>query len=119
MKTTKVYIEEAKNKLGIVSDYALSKRLGITKQAVGGYQSGTRVMDNYTAAKLAEALEINPLEVISAASAEREKDDKKREFWQKLARTSAAALVTIPLVFSELEPVEKSLNYQEYALCAV
>jgi hypothetical protein len=76
-------------------------------------------MDDYTAAQIANVLGINEIEVIATANAEREKDDKKREFWQKLARTSAAALVAIPLVFSELETVEKTVDYQEYALCAM
>ena len=91
MKSTVEYIKEAKDKLGISSDYALSKELGLTKQAISKYQTGERVMDDYTAAKIANVLEINPLEPIAAANAEREKDAAKVDFWRRLGSSSKAA----------------------------
>lgn len=85
MKTIK-YLEEAKKRLGIKSDYALAKNLGLKKQTVSGYTTGTRIMDDYTAARIAKIITINPLEVISAANAEREKDRRRREFWEAITK---------------------------------
>lgn len=99
MKSTVEYIKEAKSKLGISSDYALSKELGLTKQAISKYQAGERVMDDYTAAKIANVLEINPLEPIAAANAEREKDSQKADFWRRLATSGKAASLASLLIF--------------------
>lgn len=95
---TKDYLEEAKRKTGLVSDYALGKRLGITKQAMSGYATGNRIMDDYTAAKLAEVLGINALEVIAAANAEREKDSAKVAFWRRLGSSSKGATLAGVLI---------------------
>lgn len=67
-------------------------------------------MDDYTAAKIANVLEINPLEVIAAANAEREKHAEKREFWEKLAKMTATAAIAMPLFFGNFEEGIKSLN---------
>lgn len=83
------YINDAKKKMGIQSDYAFCKALQFSQPALSLYRNGKRIIDDYTAAKLAEILDINPLEVIAAANAEREKDLVRREMWLKLARTSA------------------------------
>lgn len=85
MKTTEKYLEAAKKKLGIESDYELAKRLGIQRTAVSNYRTGRSVMDDYTAAKIAQALDINPLTVIATANAEREKVTERRTFWLKIA----------------------------------
>lgn len=116
MKTIS-YIEEAKRRLGISTDYGIAKELGMTRGAFAHYKTGRRVIDDYTAAKLAELLKINPLEVIAAANAEREKDDRKREFWQKIASGAQAAVVGGTLVFSGLGAIEKPLdnNNMHYA----
>lgn len=97
MKTTLDYLSEAKQRLGLKSDYALAKELGISEGSIGHYRNGRRVLDDYTAAKLAEALEIDPLEVIAAANAEREKDEKKREYWGKIFEKCAAACLLIAI----------------------
>jgi transcriptional regulator with XRE-family HTH domain len=85
------YIEEAKEKLGVSSDYAIAKKLGISRQAFSQYKHGERIIDDYTAAKLAEVLGVEPIEVIAAANAEREKDSAKVEFWRRLAGGRQAA----------------------------
>lgn len=72
---TKEYLDAVKQKTGIDSDYKLAKLLNLTKQAISKYQLGNRVMDDYTAAKIAEVLEIPVIKVIADANAEREKDE--------------------------------------------
>ena len=97
MKSNK-YLDDAKKKLGIESDYALAKLTGISQEAVSRYRTGSRVMDDYTAAKLAEVLEIDPLEVIATANADREKDEERANFWRLLAKKRAAPIAAILLI---------------------
>lgn len=97
MKSIK-YLDDAKIKLGISSDYALAKLTGISQEAISQYRTGKRIMDDYTAAKLAEVLDIEPLEVIATANAEREKDETKANFWRILAKKKAAPMAVILLV---------------------
>ncbi len=79
------YLDKAKEKLGIQSDNGVSKHLGITRSAISNYRSGNYIMDDFTAAKIAEILEIDPLIVIAAANAEREKGER-REYWKKVSK---------------------------------
>ena len=72
------------------------------------------MIDDYTAAKVANVLDINPLEVIAAANAEREKDSQKAEFWRKLASGAQAAAVGSTLFFGGLTYSEEFLNNQHY-----
>lgn len=96
MNTIK-YLAKAKEKLGLKSDYALAKWLGITVGAVSHYQTGKRVIDDYTAARIAEALGVDPMEVIATANAEREKDEGRRDYWRKIFQK--ATLTSTLLIF--------------------
>lgn len=119
MNTIK-YIEMAKTKLKTGSNYGLSKATGISEQCLSRYKSGKGVMDDYTAAKIAEVLEISPLEVIAAANAEREKNSEKRKFWEKLARVTATAAIAMPLYFGNFsEEGICAYNSTSYTLCAI
>ena len=120
--TTNEYLDAAKKRLNVASDYALAKWLEIKPSRISEYRSGKHGMDNYTAARLANLLEINPLQVIADTNAEREKCDKRREFWQKLVKTQTCTTLVIVLLFSGLtvlhETVEHSQNIP-YAQCAI
>lgn len=100
MKTTLEYIDEAKQKLGLDSDNALSLRLGITRGAMSHYKKGRSTMDDYTCIQLAGILDIDPLEIIAAANHEREQDEEKKAFWANFRRqygrsTAAAVLLSV------------------------
>ena len=96
------YLDKAKEKLGIQSDNGISKHLGITRCAISNYRSGTSKMDDFTAAKIAEILEIDPLIVIAAANAEREKGER-REYWEKVSKRLGGIAAGF-LVFSTALP---------------
>lgn len=117
---TKEYLEAVKTKTGIDSDYKLAKLLNLTKQAISKYQLGNRVMDDYTAAKIAEVLEIPAIRVIADANAEREKDEKKRNYWEELARQSHAVALVMSLFLGGFM-VSDSIDAKspEYTLCAM
>lgn len=81
MKTTVDYLDEAKRCLGIESDYALSKRLDIRQSTISGYRAGRSHFDELTALKIAQACNIDPMEVIAAAAYERAKTPDVRDIW--------------------------------------
>lgn len=87
------YLDEAKKKLGAGSDYELDKMTGLGQSNIHRYRNGKSVMDDYSCAKIAEILELSPLEVIAAANAEREKDAQKRAFWEALREKAAGFAV--------------------------
>lgn len=120
MKSTLDYLNSAKKALGIESDYALAKWLGVTKQAVSSYKLGKSIIDDYAAAKIAEALNINALEVIAVANMEREKVSEKREFWRKIAVGSAALGIAILLADQSVIPNNyDGVMTEKYTLCAI
>lgn len=83
MRSSIEYLDEAKAKIGIESDYAFAKNIGITRGAMSNYRNKVSIMDDYTAAQVANILGIQAIIVIAAANAERERDDGKKDFWQK------------------------------------
>lgn len=87
MKTTRQYLAAVKAKLGISSDYALQKPLGLSKQGVS-YLANGGVMSTTTAAKVAELLELDPLKVIADAELER---GSSPELWKRIRAAAAIA----------------------------
>ncbi len=82
MGSTLQYLDEAKRKLHIQSDYALSKKLGCTTSTISNYRAGRSRMDDVMAVKVAEILEKNPLELLASLNLERAKDDEVKEVWK-------------------------------------
>src|SRR5690242_10323754 len=86
-KTTRQYLADVKRRLGISSDYALQKPLGLSKQGVSYLMNGG-VMSTTTAAKVAELLELEPIAVIADAELER---GSSPELWKRLRDAAAIA----------------------------
>lgn len=78
------YLAACKARLGIESDYALAKRLGVAQSSVSNYRTGRSRIDDDVALTIAEILQINPLEVIAAANAERAKTPEQKARWTAL-----------------------------------
>ena len=87
MKTTE-YLDAVKTRAALTSDYQLARLLGLEPSNITMYRKERRVMDDYTAARVAELLDIDELEVIAQANAEREKDAAKRAFWEHKAKAA-------------------------------
>jgi transcriptional regulator with XRE-family HTH domain len=81
---TMEYLAACKTRLGIESDYALAKALGVTQQAVSSYRSGNSKINDDVALSVAEILGINPLQVIAAANAERAKTPEAKARWSSV-----------------------------------
>jgi ribosome-binding protein aMBF1 (putative translation factor) len=96
MKNTIEYLEDAKEKLGVSSDYALAKKLEISRFAVSRYQAGQRVIDDMTATKIANVLGIDPFTVIAQANLEREKSEQGKKFWMDVLSRVATVAIALP-----------------------
>lgn len=71
MKTAAEYIDAIKTEHGIVSDYALAKRLGWSRARVSQYRTGLHHFDETGALQVAELLDLDPAEVLLDALASR------------------------------------------------
>jgi transcriptional regulator with XRE-family HTH domain len=84
MHTTTEYLDEAKARLNLPSDYALAKAIGATRQAISNYRNGKTAFDDTTALKVAELLEVDPAIVVSAAHAERARKPEEKAVWASI-----------------------------------
>lgn len=78
------YMQAVKTKLGIESDYALSKALQVTKQTVSRYAQGKGYFDDAVAVKVAELLQIHPGLVMLDMHRERAKTPAEQSIWQEI-----------------------------------
>lgn len=83
MKTSADYIEDLKTRHDLPSDGAAARMLGVTRQAVSNIKNRKDSFSDRTARKVAELLEIDPLEVVLSAHAERASDNDDRELWTR------------------------------------
>jgi len=81
---TTFFLDRAKHKLGVDSDYALAKALKMRASTISGYRAGRSRMDDDAAFKVAQILGIDPILPIAAANAERTKSPEMKEFWEGL-----------------------------------
>lgn len=91
------YLTACKTKLGIESDYALAKALGMTQSTISGYRAGRSRMDDDAALKVAAILGIDPLEPIAAANAERAKSPEMKAVWESLMKKVQASFESLLL----------------------
>lgn len=91
-------LDSAKAALGLPSDYALSKWLGVTRSMMSRYRCGKDHLGDEYALKIAEALKIHPGAVLAAIHAERSKRPAVKKAWEKIARqlgTAASVFFTV------------------------
>jgi len=83
MKTLE-YLDATKARLGLPSDYALAKRLEVTKETVSQLRSGKMQISDAMARKISEILGVSPIEVLIAKNAEKAKDPEIQAGWNAL-----------------------------------
>jgi transcriptional regulator with XRE-family HTH domain len=83
MKTTD-YLDSIQVKYSLASDYAISKILGISRQAISNYRSGRGSLDDTVALRAADLLEIEPGIVLLDMYIERTRVDKTRDVWRDI-----------------------------------
>ena len=75
-------LDEAQKKLGISSDYALSKHTGIKKEYISMYRAGKRTPDAYACSRLADAIGVDPMELLAEVEAATERNPERRAYWE-------------------------------------
>ncbi|MBR8137220.1 helix-turn-helix domain-containing protein [Burkholderia cenocepacia] len=97
MNATCNYLDLAKQKLGVQSDYALAKALGLRTTAISNYRSGRNHFDDATAIKLAHAIGLQPAELLAAMQVERAKTEETRAAWADLLEKISKGFRTLAL----------------------
>lgn len=95
------YLDAAKARLNIESDYELAKRLIARPNHIAEFRSGKRGITLDVAFKLAVVLEMDPAQVVADLESQREKNPTKRAFWDSfMSRAkSVSALICVTLAF--------------------
>lgn len=101
--TPSEYLDAAKRRMAIESDYELAKRLGISRSWIPSMRSGVRNVPLDVAFKLAITLALDPAEVVADLEQQREKNEKRREFWtgfmSRARQVAAVVLCTLAVSF--------------------
>ncbi|MFA7239884.1 MAG: helix-turn-helix transcriptional regulator [Sulfuricellaceae bacterium] len=74
------YAIKAKHK--ITSDYKLAEFLKLNRARISAYVKGKEWPNPYACMRIANALNLDPLEVLSDIESQSEKDEEKKEFWR-------------------------------------
>lgn len=95
------YLDAAKERLNIESDYELAKRFGVPNANIPGMRNGTRKVSIDVAFKLAIVLEKDPAQVVADLEGQREKNPTRRAFWSSFTSRarSVAVLICCTLAF--------------------
>lgn len=98
------YLDATKAQLNIESDYELAKRLEVGNGRIVAIRNGSRPIPVAMAFKIAITLELDPARVVADLEEQREKNPKRREFWQgflsRAVSSLAVLLVTLALSLS-------------------
>jgi len=102
MKTTVEYLDQVKAELGLPSDYALSKLLGLTHQSIQQYRSGRSSLGVETSMKVGEILGIDGHKVYADGQIERAKNAAVSDFWKSISEKFSESFKTLLLGASPL-----------------
>lgn len=86
------YMDALKQRLGITSDYALSKALGVSRQCVSRYSKGIGHFDEPVCRRVAELLDMHPGFVLLDMQRERASTEESRTLWAEIAAGFPALL---------------------------
>lgn len=89
------YLDAVKAQLNIKSDYELAKRLELPKQSIPGIRNGSRAIALEIAFKIAIALELDPAQVVADLEEQREKNEKRRDFWRSFLSRAPMLLAVL------------------------
>lgn len=76
------WLEKAKKKLKVESDYKLAKIIGIGNASIANIKKRNG-MDNYVASRIEDILEIERMTVIIDMEIQKAKTEAKKKYWQK------------------------------------
>jgi transcriptional regulator with XRE-family HTH domain len=81
MHTTVELLDAVKSRLGLSSDYAAAKALGVTRQRVSAWRNGRQTFEDEVCLRVAEILEVDPFPVMASVRIERIEEDERRSLW--------------------------------------
>lgn len=96
------YLDAAKARLNITSDYELAKRLELANGSLSGIRSGHRNIPLDVAFRLAITLELDPAQVVADLEAQREKNEKRRGFWRSFQSRAACTAAVLGITLASL-----------------
>lgn len=82
------YLDAAKEKLGLPSDYELTKRAGIPRNHISGIRSGKRAMPLELAYWIARTLGLDPGSVVADLGSQRTKNPERAEFLRSFVQST-------------------------------
>jgi hypothetical protein len=88
---TPEYLDAVRKKLGLPSDYALQKPLGLSKSQLSRYRTGLDSFSDAVALQIAEILDIPPAKVLLDCHIERSKVPAVKAAWTNLMQTLQAS----------------------------
>ncbi len=109
VKTSANFLDDLQNKLGVNSDYAVGKIMGMASQRLSHYRQLKGAFDDETCLKVADVLEIDPAYVVACAHHQREKSKQVKQLWEKIA-TLALGVTAVLAIFSFLPFVHLDAN---------
>jgi len=81
---TPEYLDLARQKLTLPSDYALQKPLGVTKQQLSRWRTGVDSFSNVAALRIAELTGLRAERVLVEAQLEKAKTPEERAVWESI-----------------------------------
>lgn len=97
MKTSD-YLDAARTKLGLPSDYALAKHLGITREYVSQFRLAKRPLSDEVAIKIADILGKDRLELLAVSNLERAKTPEAEAVWAGLLQKISQGFLSLSLL---------------------
>jgi hypothetical protein len=116
MKTTADYLDDLKNKYNVESDAAAARIVGVKhRQQVSRWRQQHGTFDDALCLDIADALDLDPTEVILAMHHQREKNETLRHIWERIAERMYApalfAIAAVTLTLCNITYVGDSLSY--------
>jgi len=100
--------------------YAVAQLLDLPEQTVRNYAKGKSCPDTFGCVRIAELLDLDPMQVIADVEAEREKDEGRRARWRELSRKlGGSALVVICSTMPTTADCEAALHPTPYSTTSV
>lgn len=98
MKTTADFLDAMRAKLDLPSDGRLADYLEMHRQHVSRYRTLGGTFDDEMSMKVAEILEIEPAYVVACMHHQREKNEKVKKLWERIAANTMAMAAVLAVV---------------------
>lgn len=105
----KTYIEMGEKKAG--KQVELARMLNVRDTALRLAKSGKKGLPDAICIKLADYIEVNPLQVIAASNLVTEKDEERRKIFESCFTRAASAMFVLAAVYNFLPFAEKTEAY--------